>query len=92
MNSYLERIMKILRKTVGYTLIEVIVALAILALGLVTAMSISSSSKRRIDKAYKRWGIQHQLTQATEFYMLAGANSNIPNTIFPYKNNTLFIF
>jgi type II secretory pathway pseudopilin PulG len=69
-----------------FTLMEVIIAIAILALSLVAAMAISSSSKRRIDKAYKKWKVQNMLSQATEYYLLAGANSDIPDNIFPYDN------
>ena len=65
---------------------EIIVAIAILALSLVAAMSISSSSKRRIDKAYKKWEAQNMLSQAAEYYLLTGANSIIPDNIFPYEN------
>jgi len=65
---------------------EIIVAIAILALSLVAAMSMSSASKRRIDKAYKRWEAQNMLSQAAEYYLLTGANTDIPDNIFPYKN------
>ncbi len=65
---------------------EIIVAIAILAISLLAAMSMSSSSKRRIDRAHKKWKVQNMLSQAAEYYLLAGANSNIPDTIFPYDN------
>ncbi|MCP4179332.1 MAG: prepilin-type N-terminal cleavage/methylation domain-containing protein [bacterium] len=69
-----------------FTLIEVIVAIAILSMGLVGAMAISGSSKRRVDKAYNRWRAQHILTQAGEYYLLCGPNIDIPNDIFPYSD------
>ncbi len=65
---------------------EVVIAIAILALSLVAAMSMSYSSKRRIDKAQRRWKTQHMLSQAAEYYLLAGANSSLPDDIFPYEN------
>jgi prepilin-type N-terminal cleavage/methylation domain-containing protein len=71
---------------IKFTLIEIIVAIAILALGLLSAMSMSSFSKYRIDKAYKKWKMQHMLSQASEYYLLVGANTDIPHIIFPYKN------
>lgn len=70
----------------SFTLMEVVVAIAILALSLIAAMSVSSSAKRRIDKAYKKWEAQNMLSQAAEYYLLTGANTDIPNDIFPYDN------
>jgi type II secretory pathway pseudopilin PulG len=69
-----------------FTLIEIIVAIAILALSLIAAMSMTSSSKRRIYKAYQRWKTQNMLSQAAEYYLLTGSNAAIPNNIFPYDN------
>ncbi len=74
------------KKILNFTLIEVIVAIAILSLGLVGAMAMSGTSKRRVDKAYNRWRSQHLLTQAGEYYLLCGPNTEIPNDIFPYSD------
>ena len=70
----------------NFTLIETILAIAILALGLVASMSMSSSSKVRIDKAYKHWKAQNMLSQAAEYYLLSGTDNVIPNSIFPFDN------
>ena len=70
----------------SFTLMEVVIAIAILALSLVAAMSMSYSAKKRIDKAYKNWKTQHMFSQAAEYYLLAGANSNIPDNIFSYED------
>jgi len=69
-----------------FTLLELIVAISILAISLVGAMSMSTSSKKRINKAFTNWNKQHMLSQAAEFYLLAGANAQIPDEIFPYEN------
>ena len=68
------------------TLIEVVIAIAILALSLVAAMSISSGSKQRIEKAYQRWKNQNMLSQAAEYYLLVGPDSDIPYNVFPHEN------
>jgi type II secretory pathway pseudopilin PulG len=67
-------------------LIEVVIAMAILALGLVAALSMSAMSKRRIDKAHKRWRAQHMLAQASEYFLLTEQDSAIPGEFFPYDN------
>ncbi len=69
-----------------FTLLETVIAIAVLALGLVAAMSMSSASKLRMDKSYKRWHNEHMLAQASEFFLLAGANAQLPDDIFPYEN------
>lgn len=68
-----------------FTLIEVVIAIAILALGLVAALSLSSSSSRRIEKSFNAWKSQHMLAQAAEYFLLAGDDKHIPSEIFPYN-------
>jgi prepilin-type N-terminal cleavage/methylation domain-containing protein len=70
----------------AFTLIEVIVAIAILSMGLLGSMAMSSNSKLRIEKAYSKWRAQHLLTQAGEYYLLCGSDNSIPNDIFPYED------
>ncbi|MEI6055550.1 MAG: hypothetical protein WCR55_05755 [Lentisphaerota bacterium] len=67
-----------------FTLVEVVIALAILAMGILSAMSIISFSKRRMDRAYDSWYAQHMLAQAAEYYLLCG-EKQIPPDIFPYR-------
>lgn len=67
-----------------FTLIEVVVALAILAMGVLGAMSIISFSKRRMDRAYDSWFAQHMLAQAAEYYLLCGDKQITPD-FFPYR-------
>jgi len=67
-----------------FTLIEVVVALAILTGGIMGAMAIVSMSKNRMDKAYDRFFAQHMLAQAAEYYLLCG-NKPITPDFFPYS-------
>lgn len=72
------------RRNRYFTLIEVVVALAILAMGILSAMNIISFSKRRMDRAYDSWFAQHMLAQAAEYYLLCGERQ-IPPDMFPYR-------
>jgi Tfp pilus assembly protein PilV len=70
----------------NFTLIEVVIALGILALGIVTAMGLASASKMRMEKAYAKWKNQHLISQGAEYFLLAGAGQDIPDDLFPYNN------
>ncbi len=69
-----------------FTILEVTVALAILAMGLTGLMSLTASSKKRAVSGYDNWLHQHILAQAAEFYLLTGNEEAIPENIFPYEN------
>ena len=69
-----------------FTLIEVIIAMAILALAVVTLLSYSVQASNRMRKAYKRWNEEHMLAQAVEYYLLAGPKDDIPQEFFPYED------
>ncbi len=68
-----------------FTLLEVIIAIAILSMGILAAMSMVSLSKKRMDKAYNTWFNGHLLAQAAEYYLLCGANKSITSDYFPYN-------
>ncbi len=54
-----------------FTLIEILIAMVILALTLGVTLMISGHSKDELIRAHDRWLIQHALEQATEFYLVA---------------------
>ena len=56
----------------NFTLIEVVVALAILTLSLAGLLQLLSQSQLRIADAEERWMDMHKLIQATEYLLLAG--------------------
>ena len=68
-----------------FTLMEVVIAIAILAMGILGGMSMISMSKKRMDKAYNTWLSGHLLAQAAEYYLLCGGDKNIPFEYFPYN-------
>lgn len=69
-----------------FTLIEVIVALAILTMGLLAGLSLSASSQQRLTKSNKRWHEQHMQTQAMEYYLLTNGTGTPPADVFPYPD------
>ena len=54
----------------GFTLIEVIIAIGILAISLASLFQIIASSRARIAKADEGWHHMHMLTQAAEYVLL----------------------
>ena len=53
-----------------FTLVEVIVAMAVMALALTAFFALSQSAVNRIDKEYANWERTHLLSQAAEYYLL----------------------
>lgn len=69
----------------SFTLLEVVMALAILALGFISAMGLAMNAAGRLMKSQTRWEEQHMLNQATEYYLLAGPKEQIPQDFFPFE-------
>ena len=67
-----------------FTLVEVIVAMAIMALALTAFFALSQSAVNRVDKAYANWERTHLLSQAAEYYLLFADEEppDIPPEIF----------
>ena len=85
--------MMICRKTMlsvkNFTLIEVIIAIGILAISLASLFQIIASSRARIAKAEESWHNMHMLTQAAEYVLLHSGNSGvdgIDREFFPYRD------
>ena len=73
----------------SFTLIEVIIAIGILAISLASLFQIIASSRARIAKAEESWRNMHMLTQAAEYVLLHGGNSNVDSVdreFFPYHD------
>ena len=76
-----------MRGVKGFTLIEVIVAIGILALSLASLFQIIASSRARIAKADESWHNMHMLTQAAEYVLLHTATvDSIDKDFFPYDD------
>lgn len=66
-----------------FTLMEVMVATTILALAVAATMGIVGSARATLLRAEKRWGRQHLLSQAVEYYLLAGSRAPLPDGLLP---------
>lgn len=62
----------------NFTLVEVIVAMAVMALALTAFFALSQSAVNRVDKAYNSWERMHLLSQAAE-YCLLFASEEVPD-------------
>ena len=68
-----------------FTLIEVVVALAILSLSLAGLIQLSISSGRATGDAMEQWKSEHMLAQAAEYLMLRNEDgAEVPEEFFPY--------
>ena len=76
------------RSVKGFTLIEVIIAIGILAISLASLFQIIASSRARIAKADESWHTMHMLTQAAEYVLLHRADmvDSVDREFFPYRD------
>ena len=73
----------------SFTLIEVIIAIGILAISLASLFQIIASSRARIAKAEESWHNMHMLTQAAEYVLLHSGNADVDGVdreFFPYQD------
>ena len=71
----------------NFTLIEVIIAIGILAISLASLFQIIASSRARIAKADEGWHHMHMLTQAAEYVLLHDSTvDDIDEDFFPYRD------
>ena len=76
-----------------FTLIEVVVALGILAVGLGGMIQLAISSQLRMANAVEKWNEVHMITQAAEYIMLMSEeNTEIPEEFFDYPGYSLNIY
>ena len=70
-----------------FTLIEVVIALAILSLSLAGMFRLMGHSLKRISSAEDEWQEMHNLTQAAEYLLLTGSEEDltVPDEVFPYQ-------
>ena len=70
-----------------FTLIEVIIAIGILAISLASLFQIIATSRARIAKAEEEWRNMHMLTQAAEYVLLHISEvDSIDRDFFPYRD------
>ena len=71
----------------NFTLLEVVVAIAILALSLAGMLQLLTQSQIRISDADEKWREMHMLTQGAEYLMLIDNEGDltVPDEVFPYE-------
>ena len=70
-----------------FTLIEVIIAIGILAISLASLFQIIATARARIAKADEEWHNMHMLTQAAEYVLLHNANvDSVDRDFFPWRD------
>ena len=69
-----------------FTLVEVVVALAILSISIAGFLQLLTAAQNRIIKVSDHWTRTHMLIQAAEYYMLMKQEEPeaITDTFFPY--------
>ena len=68
-----------------FTLIEVVVALALLSVSLAGLLQLSINSQQKLITADDKWRHEHMLAQAAEYLMLVDEeNATVPDEFFPY--------
>ncbi len=73
-----------MNSTKQFTLIEVLLAMVVLALSLGVTLAISAQAKGDIIRAQQRWIMQHSLEQVVEYCLLADPDHiNIPDDLLP---------
>ena len=79
--------MKRLRARCRFTLIEVVVAMAILSLSLGVLYRMIADSRARIAKNAEEWSSMHKLAQAAEYVLLHESTvESVPHRFFPYDD------
>ena len=75
-------------KKAGFTLVEVVVALAILSISIAGFLQLLTAAQNRIIKVNDHWMKTHMLIQAAEYYMLMRQEDPeaITETFFPYND------
>lgn len=67
----------------AFTLIEVVVAVALLGIALASIVTMVSQSRARFMRAEQEWAREHNLTNAMEWHLLAGPDAALPDGLLP---------
>ena len=67
-----------------FTLLEVVIALTVFAIGIGVAFGVSAAARMRTMKSRQLLEETHMLTQAAEYYLLDRDADELPEAVFPY--------
>ena len=74
----------------AFTLVEVVVALAILGLSLSGLLTLAMNAQLKVARSVEKWDNTHKLIQAAEYLLLMDDESlSVPEEFFPYENYTV---
>ena len=74
----------------AFTLVEVVVALAILGLSLSGLLTLAMNAQLKVARSVEKWDNTHKLIQAAEYLMLMDDESlSVPEEFFPYEGYTV---
>ena len=74
----------------AFTLVEVVVALALLGLSLSGLLTLAMNAQLKVARSVEKWDNTHKLIQAAEYLMLMDDESlSVPEEFFPYENYTV---
>ncbi len=68
----------------NFTFLEVVAAAMILVLALTAALTAMTNAQQRMALSRDSWHRQHMMTQAAEFFLLAGPGAPPDPRFFPY--------
>ncbi len=76
-----------------FTLLEVVVAIGVFAIGLGLVLGITSGARLRMERAEREARNRHILTQAVEYYLMVdkGSEASPPEEVFPYEDYTVSV-
>jgi len=67
----------------AFTLMEVVVAALILSMAASMVFAIVGGARARTQRAKRNWANQHVMSQAVEFFLLAGKDAEPPDGLLP---------
>lgn len=71
------------RRRRAFTLMEVVVAALILSMTASMVFAIVAGARARMHRGKRRWANQHVMSQAVEFFLLAGKDEDLPDGLLP---------
>ena len=83
---------KIKHLLLNFTLIETIIAVAIMAVSITVLLAVSSNSLARIIKAEEAYIRQHELTQAVEYYNIVNFTEPITQDFFDLEKFDITVY
>lgn len=80
------------KKKLRFTLLEAVIAVAILGMSLTVLFQLLSSARKRINNTLEDWSNTHRIIEAAEYVMLHNDQTeSIPSRFFPYDDCRIYI-